>query len=445
MYTAVVHSRRNSTGRRVRFIAAVLSVFLCMPSAAEEMSPVTVSETEAEIISEIVIQGNPEAAISEEESEDSILPDGIVSDSSGQDTEENLLWAASGVYSEYRNFYLDISINLVDSNEEGGPVTAHILQTLIQFERSGDSGETVTIPEQTLTIQYTDADKNKTTEEAVMPSFEAEADGETITLPGMQILLEWDGADRYVLIPSRSVSLWTQEEIDMEFVEVEPLNDLEAPLEKNSPGLGSGASSGNSSSDYPVVISFRKKKNTSGSGTAGSSYSSPVIVRKTIKPKVSLNKSGTIIMRKGNTYSKLKAKGMIRGDAVSYWSSSNPSVVKVSSKGKLTAKKKGTAIITVHTKKGARASIRVKVKKPVVKLNRKKLTLSLSKKKKRSYRVRASGMASGDRVISWITSNPMIASVNRSGRIRAVGTGLAWVTVRTRYGAKKIVRVRVKK
>jgi uncharacterized protein YjdB len=79
--------------------------------------------------------------------------------------------------------------------------------------------------------------------------------------------------------------------------------------------------------------------------------------------KVSLNKK-TLKLKKGKKYM-LIAKLSPAGVSVSYkkvkWSSSNKKIVKVSSKGKVTALKKGTATITVKTHNGKTAKCKIRV------------------------------------------------------------------------------------
>ena len=65
------------------------------------------------------------------------------------------------------------------------------------------------------------------------------------------------------------------------------------------------------------------------------------------------------------------------------WSSSDEKIASVSQTGKVTAKKVGTAVITVASvDSGVKATCKVTVKIPVtkVKLNKKKLTLGLKEK-----------------------------------------------------------------
>lgn len=88
-----------------------------------------------------------------------------------------------------------------------------------------------------------------------------------------------------------------------------------------------------------------------------------------LKPFIKLNKK-TFKLKSGKT-KKLKVK-CARGDKVKSWKSSNRKVASVSKKGKIKAKKRGKAIITVILKSGKRAKCKVIVKSSKKKKARKK-------------------------------------------------------------------------
>lgn len=76
--------------------------------------------------------------------------------------------------------------------------------------------------------------------------------------------------------------------------------------------------------------------------------------------KVTLNKTGTVTLKKGK---KLKLKATLPEDTASAltWSSSKPKVASVDQKGNVRALKKGTAVITVKTFNGRTAKVTIKV------------------------------------------------------------------------------------
>lgn len=79
-----------------------------------------------------------------------------------------------------------------------------------------------------------------------------------------------------------------------------------------------------------------------------------------LSSRVTLRKN-TIKIKKKKSYT-LKIKTFTTGDKISKWVSSNKKVATVNKKGKIQGKKKGTAIVTVYMKSGAKASCRVSVK-----------------------------------------------------------------------------------
>ncbi len=77
--------------------------------------------------------------------------------------------------------------------------------------------------------------------------------------------------------------------------------------------------------------------------------------------KVTLNKSGTVKLAKGKTL-KLKASLPKNTASALTWKSSRPKVASVDQKGVVTARAKGTAVITVSTFNGKRATVKIAVK-----------------------------------------------------------------------------------
>lgn len=131
------------------------------------------------------------------------------------------------------------------------------------------------------------------------------------------------------------------------------------------------------------------------------------------------------------------------GDAVKSWSTSNKKVAVVDNKGKITAKKAGTAVITVTTKKGATAKVTVNVQKKTVKctkLKADKTKLTLKVKKSYQLNVVKTPITTTDKV-SYKSSNKKVATVNGKGKITAKKAGTATITVKC---GKKTVKVKVK-
>ena len=149
----------------------------------------------------------------------------------------------------------------------------------------------------------------------------------------------------------------------------------------------------------------------SGKGTAGKA--------------AKLNKQkATLYKGKSTTLKVTGAAGKVT------WKSSKPSVASVNGKGKVTAKKAGTASITAKVN-GKTYRCKVTVKNPS--LNKTKLSL----KKGRSYSLKLNGAS----VKSFKSSNPKVASVSRSGKVTAKKAGIATITCTAKN--KKTYRCRV--
>ncbi len=153
-------------------------------------------------------------------------------------------------------------------------------------------------------------------------------------------------------------------------------------------------------------------------------------------------------------YRKLTAKVMPENvnQAVT-WSSSDPSVVAVDSKGNLSAKTKGEAVITVKTVdkgysgKGYTASckITVKIKPESVKISGTETVLYTTKTMKLSASVYPSD--TDFKGIVWSSSNEKAATVDQNGLVTATGKGTAVITAKSSFDGniKATYTVTVKK
>ena len=92
----------------------------------------------------------------------------------------------------------------------------------------------------------------------------------------------------------------------------------------------------------------------------GMTAQATIIVRAAPK-SVTLNKSGTVTLKRGKTL-KLKATLPKKTASALTWKSSRPKVASVDQKGVVKALKKGTAVITVRTFNGKVAKVTIKVK-----------------------------------------------------------------------------------
>lgn len=122
------------------------------------------------------------------------------------------------------------------------------------------------------------------------------------------------------------------------------------------------------------------------------------------------------------------------------WTSSNPKVCTVNSKGQITALKKGTATITVKTTKGKTATCKVTVKSPAtaIKLNYTKRTVKVGQE----VIVKATVTGYGGK-LTWSSSNSC-ASVDENGNITALKKGTAIITVKTYNGKTASLTLTIK-
>ena len=91
----------------------------------------------------------------------------------------------------------------------------------------------------------------------------------------------------------------------------------------------------------------------------------------TVAPtKITLNATSVPLQLKKSTSVIKVAKATLPGDQIASWSTSNKKVVTVSKSGKITAKKVGTAVVTITMKSGATAKCKEKVQKAAVKLTK---------------------------------------------------------------------------
>lgn len=111
------------------------------------------------------------------------------------------------------------------------------------------------------------------------------------------------------------------------------------------------------------------------------------------------------------------------------WTSDQPDIASVSKQGLVTAHKAGSAIITatakLQTKDGVysgSASCTITIVKNNISLNKRKLTMYTSETKQ----LKVKGVS--DKIVTWKSSKPKIASVSSSGTIKPKKTGQTTIT-----------------
>jgi uncharacterized protein YjdB len=164
---------------------------------------------------------------------------------------------------------------------------------------------------------------------------------------------------------------------------------------------------------------------------------------KKIKATISVNHKSIVLAVKQSTTAVKVTYG--KGDGIKSWKSSNTKIATVSSKGKITGKKAGTAKITVTLKSGKKATITIKVQKKAVAtskitVNSKKVTL----KKGGKFQIKTTvSPTTSKQKVTYTSNDKKVATVSSSGKITAKKKGTATITVKS--GSKSVkVKVTVK-
>ncbi len=202
-----------------------------------------------------------------------------------------------------------------------------------------------------------------------------------------------------------------------------------------SPGDADEDLAWSSSNASVASVSSSGKVTAKGSGTAkitakaGSATAVCTVTVRKAPESVKLGNS-KVTMTEGGAKT-LKATLSPSGSRTSLtWKSSNTKVAQVSDSGRVTAKAKGTATITVTTGNGKKATCKVTVKAPSpksIKLSSKTLKLEIGGKKRLTYTFSPEN-AQGK--VTWKSSKPSVASVNSKGQITAKRVGKTTITAR---------------
>lgn len=130
--------------------------------------------------------------------------------------------------------------------------------------------------------------------------------------------------------------------------------------------------------------------------------------------------------------------------------SSNTKIVKVNSKGKITAgKKAGKATITVTSENGLKKTFKVQVMKKAVtkvKIKASKKTVKV-KKTLQLKAITSPSKKNASNSVYWKSSNPKIATVSSTGKVKAIKKGKVKITAAATDGSgkKATITIKVKK
>ncbi|MED9969809.1 MAG: Ig-like domain-containing protein [Ruminococcus sp.] len=192
-------------------------------------------------------------------------------------------------------------------------------------------------------------------------------------------------------------------------------------------------SNGGSISNNIVSSSGSGAVRVNGRGSQGSVYTNDTT------SSISLNKS-SLSMKIGESTTLTRTLNPTNSLTAIVWTSSNTGVVTVSG-GKLTAKKEGSATITVTTFNGKTASCKVTVydptKAPSVKLSSTSCKLGVGDSLTLNATVTPAGSA-----VSWKSDNENVATVS-GGKITAKSNGTANITASLTNGTSAVCAVTV--
>lgn len=148
-----------------------------------------------------------------------------------------------------------------------------------------------------------------------------------------------------------------------------------------------------------------------------------------------------VTLGKGETYRISPTLKNVKTTKIKY-SSNKPSIAKVSKKGKITAKRSGTATIKIQAG-NAKATLKVKVKKAPATITVKPTKKVIKKGKK--YQIRTTLSAgSASHKLTFRSSKPSIATVNTKGKVTAKKAGTTVIHIRTYNGKTTKITIRVK-
>ena len=171
------------------------------------------------------------------------------------------------------------------------------------------------------------------------------------------------------------------------------------------------------------------KTNNNKSATCSIEVINPVAVEKVI-----INKTFEE-MRVNNTID-LKAT-IVPSNATNKavtWTSSNSKVATVDKNGKVTAVSVGKAIITAKSNNGKTADCIIEVVIPLTKLEVNYESLALLKGESATLKLTITPSNATNKTITWTSSNSKVATVDKNGKVIAIGNGSAIITAESYKG-----------
>ncbi len=162
-----------------------------------------------------------------------------------------------------------------------------------------------------------------------------------------------------------------------------------------------------------------------------------VTVRNSVKKakKIQLG-ANSLTMYRGET---AMLSAVVKPDSANQkvsWKSSNSKVVSVTKKGKLRAKKTGSAVITVKAQDGSGATAKCKVK---VEKERTPLVLSAASLQLRQGEAAKLSASVDASLLVWGSSNGTVATVAADGTVTGIGPGSAQIVAMTTDGSQAAI------
>lgn len=168
----------------------------------------------------------------------------------------------------------------------------------------------------------------------------------------------------------------------------------------------------------------------------------PTATTETINKEIKLNYSNIILQLTKTKQLKIISKES--ADTVKSYKSSNTKIATVSSKGKITARKKGSCTITVIMKSGKKATCKVKVVPLATsKIKFAKKSVTLKKGKTLTLKYTRTPKKAGDK-LTWKSSKPKIVKVTSKGKVKGLKKGTSTITVMAASGKKASIKIKVK-
>ncbi len=180
----------------------------------------------------------------------------------------------------------------------------------------------------------------------------------------------------------------------------------------------------------------------------GATVKCKVTVKEVKATSISFSASSTTIEYSKTKTLKPTIKPSNTTDKTLIWKSSNPKVVSVDKNGKIKGLKAGqSAVITATTKNGKlTAKITVKVNPiGVSKITLNRTSQSLSKGKTFTLTATVKPANATNKALTWISSNPKVATVDKNGKVTALKNGTATITCKSANGKKVTCTVTVRK